>query len=295
MAAALPALRSAGGAQPRPGARTDERTRHPPFLRSSSSTTWMDSSGSFPGRGLRRRGRRRGAGARGARAAGARAPGPKDTLEAVVGEERNVLSLPYRHGGQPVLLAVRDRQRAPGRELLLPRLAVGLQPEGSDQHGGGGAPAPPARAPRPASPSPGPRPGRAHVKKGGKLYCQGHAKLIAAPASAATGTAATAFRPAPLPARPRATPPQQGPPSRGATPSPRYTTPFYGHAPLLAPPPRTAAVRVLVPGAGPGSLRQGTAGRPVPEGRLRWELVRAGAVERSGDRRTSARRGGRSV
>lgn len=32
-----------------PVARTDGRTGHPPFLRSSSSTTWMDSSGSFPG------------------------------------------------------------------------------------------------------------------------------------------------------------------------------------------------------------------------------------------------------
>lgn len=90
--------------------------------------------------------------ARGARATGARAPGPKDTLEAVVGEERNVLSLPYRHGGQPVLLAVGERQRAPGRELLLPRLAVGLQPAGSGQHGGGGTP--PARVPTPALPAP---------------------------------------------------------------------------------------------------------------------------------------------
>lgn len=43
------------GHKPRTGARKDGRTRHPPFLRSSSSTTWMDSSGSFPGRGLRRR------------------------------------------------------------------------------------------------------------------------------------------------------------------------------------------------------------------------------------------------
>lgn len=64
----------------------------------------------------------------------------------MVGEERNVLSLPYRHGGQPVLLAVCERQRAPGRELLLPRLAVGLQPAGSDQHR--------HRHPRPATPAP---------------------------------------------------------------------------------------------------------------------------------------------
>lgn len=130
------------------------------------------------------------------------------------------------------------------------------------------------------------------MKKGGKLYCQGHTKLIAA---AATGTAAAAFRLAPLPARPRATPRHKAPPTtsghapRGTAPSPRKTTPLR-----VAPPPPP-----LPDGAGSGSgawcWSRCPAGR-VPHGKkLRWELARAGTVEGSSGRRTSARRGGRSV
>lgn len=131
--------------------------RDPPFLRSSSSTTWMDSSGSFPGRGLRRRSPIGGGG-------GGVGPGPreahrgraaKDTLQALVGEERAVLRLPHRHGRQPLLLAVGERQRAPGRQLLLPRLAVGLQPAGlrsAPRRGPG--PGPGGSAGEPGTPGP---------------------------------------------------------------------------------------------------------------------------------------------
>lgn len=140
------------------GRRWDGRmdTWHPPFLRSSSSTTWMDSSGSFPGRGLRRRsptagGREeKGGGAGGG--TGDTGP-PKDTLQAAVSEERAVLGLPHRHGGQPVPAAVGERQRAPGRELLLPRLPVGLQPAGL-RSAAGPRPGPGGSAGAPGAPGP---------------------------------------------------------------------------------------------------------------------------------------------
>lgn len=168
---------------------------------------------------------------------------------------------------------------------------------------GTGTPDPPPRLPH-ASPQPRrPSPGGAHVKKGGKLYCQGHTKLIAAAAAAtetaATGTAAAASRPAPLPARARTPPPPAVPGPGHALPvGPRPTS---DHALPIAPPPPDGGR----PGSGARcrsrcprrerSLRQEAAGRPVPGGRWRWEVAQAGAVEGSNGQRTSARRGGRSV
>lgn len=131
---------------------------------------------------------------------------------------------------------------------------------------GTGTPDPPPRLPR--APPRRPSPGRAHVKKGGKLYCQGHTKLIAATAAATetavTGTAVAASRPAPLPARAR-TPPQPPEPAPGAGPRPptgprpitRSRPPTRPHPhpwPRLSgsPAPRAVAAPVLVPGVGPG-------------------------------------------
>lgn len=150
--------------------------RDPPFLRSSSSTTWMDSSGSFPGRALRRRSPTGGGWGGPGHQTGRRGRAPKDTLQALVGEERAVLRLPHRHGGQPVLLAVGQRQRAPGRQLLLPRLAVGLQPAGLRSAPGRAEAAPRGtRLTRPGlTPAPS-RPARARTP------CPGPPALPAAP------------------------------------------------------------------------------------------------------------------
>lgn len=102
------------------------------------------------------------------------------------------------------------------------------------------APVPPRRRyPIPTNPPPKPHrrrsPAGTHVKKGGKLYCHGHAKLIATD----TGTTSASFRSAPAHFRPASSPrpfPHSPPtPYRHAPPVRR------NHALSFPPAPRTSS------------------------------------------------------
>lgn len=222
--------------------------RHPPFLRSSSSTTWMASGGSFPGQLVKETSNERG------REGGPEGtgPGPKDTLETAVGEQRAVLGLAQRHGRQTLASAVGERQGAPGRQLLLPRLAVGLQPAGLCSVPGrnrdltpASAPTrprvPPAAAPRipvPTTPLPAQAPpGRRSREEGREAVLPGpreahrrrhrnHLRQLPA--------CTVALPPRPLPVAP--------PTPRQAPPTPRQTPPVRRNHALSSPPaPRTSS------------------------------------------------------